>query len=282
MARKCASAAILETLRDPRVVTMAPAAQTVWIRIVTAMQNSGISVLKFGSDIMNQTGIALFIQVAETELETHLQTILDRGLLSRDSDGSLVCPMLVAATSRSEINKINGSKGGRPRKDGSPPAQRSLILPIDGGATETKKTETLTKPATEAAETPTYLLTKSSNEVKVSSVSDTEFHEIGRAALGQAGFDPARSMATYGIVRQWLADGADREMILDVIAAKTKPSVTTLNYFNAAIREAIAAKPPEKQPWQREYDKAMAVWDVAGRGFSPMPRIEQFRERAVA
>ena len=282
MAKRCASAAILETLRDPRVVTMQPGAQTLWIRVVSSMQAGGISVLRFGSENMNRTGIALFIQIAETEIETHMETLLERGLLVRGADGAIGCPMLMQAVTRSEINKINGSKGGRPRKDAAPVVQGAMLLPINGGrAEETKITETITKPETKP-ETPTYLLAESSIEVKVSKSVDVDLNEIGQAAFEAAGLDPAKSMATWGIVRQWVADGADRELILDVIARKTNPRVTTLNYFSAAIREAIAARPAEKQEWQRQYDKALAVWEVAGRGFTPMPRIEQFKERAVA
>jgi len=280
MARRCASAAILETLRDPRVVTMPAAAQTVWIRIVTAMQASGISVLKIGNQMMNRTGIALFIQIAETEIETHLETIIERGLLARDADGAVSCPMLQQAATRSEVNRINGSKGGRPRKDGTPAGQRSLMLPIDGGAAEkTEKTKTETKPA----ETPTttYLSKDNSSEVS-SGGSKTDWNEIGRKAFEAAGFDPAKSMATWGIVRQWVADGADEALILDVIERKTHARVTTLKYFDAAIREAIAARGPAKPAWEREYEKAVAVWEVSGRGFTPMPRVEQFKERAAA
>jgi hypothetical protein len=282
MAKRCASAAILETLRDPRVVTMAPAAQTVWIRILTAMQNSGISVLKFGSDIMNQTGIALFIQIAETEIETHLQTIIDRNLLARDADGAVSCPMLVSAATRAEINKINGSKGGRPRKDGAPPGQRALMLPINGGSEITKITETETKQVTEPAETPTYLLTESVKELEVSKSGSDDFASIGQAAFDAAGLDPARSMANFGIVKQWLADGADREMILDVVTRKTHRKVTTLNYFTAAIREEIAKKPKAKPAYEVAWERAYEKWELLGVGFQPMPKLSDFKERYAA
>lgn len=284
MAKKCASAAILETLRDPRVVTMAPAAQLVWIRTVTAMQNSQISVLKFGSDVMNRSGIALFIQVAESEVETHLQTIIDRGLLTRDDDGTIACPMLQQAATRSEINKLNGSKGGRPRKDASRPVQPSLMLPIPGSGGENQITKTETKMATDAAQNPTYLLKESSNEVSVShvSVSNEVFHSAGRAAFEAAGFDPAKSMANYGIVRQWLADGADEALIVDVINRKNKAGVTTLAYFTKAIQEAIQARPAVKPEWKKRYDAAMADWELFGRGMTPMPRLADFKERNAA
>ncbi|HVE20639.1 MAG TPA: hypothetical protein VNC39_01570 [Acidocella sp.] len=283
MARKCASAAILDTLRDPRVVTLAPTAQLVWIRIVTAMQNSDISVLRFGSDIMNQTEIALFIQIAETEIETHLKTIIDRGLLAREGDGAIGCPMLQKAKTRSEINRINGSSGGRPRKDGTPPQrQQSLLLPIPGGDGKTKKTESETEMPTDAAKTPTYLLKESSNEVKVSTVSQAEFAEVGYAVLDAMGIDQAKTFVNFGIVRQWLADGADKAMILDVVTRKMRPGVTTPNYFSKAIAEAIAARPAKKPEWERQYDAAMADWELCGRGFAPMPNLRDFKPAEVA
>jgi hypothetical protein len=279
MAKRCASAAILDTLRDPRVFTMQPGAQLLWLRLVTAMQNQNLSVLRIGSDIMKPNEISMLIQLPETEIETHTQTLIDRGLLGRDHDGALTCPMLVAAVTRSEINKINGSKGGRPRKDSSPPGQRSMLLPIDG---KTKITETQTKSETEMPETSTYLLKESAKEVKVSSVSDTEYHATGRAALDAAGFDPARSMATYGIVRQWLADGADRELIIEVINRKMRPGITTLNYFTAAIGEAIAARPAKKPEWEKQFEIALSNWELCGRGMVPMPRLADFKERTAA
>lgn len=282
MAKRCASAAILDTMREPRVFTMQPGAQLLWLRLVTAMQNQNISVLRFGSDVMKPNEISMFIQLPETEIETHTETLIGRGLLNRDQDGALICPMLAAAVTRSEINKINGSKGGRPRKDGSPPGQRTMLLPIDGGGEKTKLTKTETELETEMPETSTYLLSKSVKEVEVSSVSDTEYHETGRAALDAAGFDPARSMATYGIVRQWLADGADRDMILDVIARKMKPGITTLNYFTKAIGDAIAAKPSKKPAWEKAYDIALSNWELYERGLKPMPRLADFKERAAA
>jgi len=285
MARKCASAAILETLRDPRVVTLPAAAQTLWIRVITAMQNSGISVLRFGSDIMKPSEIGLFVGIAETEIETHLGRLIERGLLRRDDDGAVICPMLAASMSRAEINRINGKRGGRPRKDASPPGQSSLMLPIDGGKMKTEKTESETETETEGGAngvpTTTYLSKESESKV-----SEEEYHQTGRAVLDAVGCDPAKSMMTYGLVRQWLADGADREMILAVVGKimnrEKKPDITNLKYFSRAIEEAIAARVPKKPAYEFEYDKAYAIWEVTGRDPDTKPRLADFKGRHAA
>jgi hypothetical protein len=283
MARKCASAAILETLGDPRVVTMPAAAQLVWIRVVTAMQKASIGVLRFGSEIMNHSDIALFIAVRETELETHLKTIVERGLLTIDGDGAIACPMLIQAISRSEINKINGSKGGRPRKDRSPPGQVNMMLPITGGKQETKITESGTESGTEIGAlggATTYLPSESVKSESVVEVSETEFEETGRAVLAAMGVDEARSFLNYGQVRQWLADGADRELILGVVKLKTGPHVHSLNYFNAAIKEAIAARPRRKPDWERQYEADLSTWELMGK-LEKRPDYNDYRARAA-
>ncbi len=278
MARKCASAAILETLRDPRVVTMPAAAQLLWIRVVTAMQNSNISVLRFGNDIMNQTGIALFVAIAETEIETHLKTLIERNLLARDADGAIECPMLVQAVSRSEINRINGSKGGRPRKDGSIPGQSNLMLEIKGGKMESEKTEIETKPLSEsgAAENTTYLSSNKESKVSI----DKRWLEIVPKAMEAMGFDEAKWRGDRGIIRQWVADGADEAMILDIIRTKKNPNVTTFNYFTKAIADRLAAKPKAVPQWEREWTMANKVWEVTRKG--PRPSQEEFKQRFAA
>lgn len=275
MARRCASAAILETLRDPKVVTMPAAAQTLWIRTVTAMQNSNISVLRFGSEIMNPTGIALFIQMAETEIETHLETVIGRGLLKYDADGALMCPMLVASISRAEINRNNGLKGGRPRKTPVPPGQTALMMPINGGKMVTEITEMVTENGAAA-------VSSSSLSSKTITIDETEFQAIGKAVLDELEIDPARSTMDYGLVRQWMADGADRAMILEVVRASKKPGIYTLKYFSAAIDRAIKAKPPAKPNYEREWEKAYQAWEICGRGMTPMPRLADFKERFAA
>ncbi len=281
MARKCASAAILETLRDPRVITMPLAAQAVWMRIITAMQVSQISVLKIGSEIMNPKGIALFVGVSESEIETNLETVLGRRLLIRDDEGAVTCPMLAASTARSEINRINGLKGGRPKKNHSPPGQGNMMLPIQGGKDESKITKMETENPDPAPNSATYLLKEVAESEKVSGVPETEFVRTGEAVLEVMGINRARSFMNYGLVRQWLADGADYDLILDVVSRRNKPGITTLKYFSSAIAEAIAARPAKKPEWQRSYDRAMANWECYGRGVEPMPDYRKFKEAAA-
>jgi hypothetical protein len=266
---------------------MPAAAQLLWVRLITAMQRSQISVLRFGSDIMNQKNIAMFIQIDETEIETHMETLLARGLLVRDADGAIACPMLKAAVTRSEINRENGKKGGRPRKNPDPTNQTTLLLPIDGGALQNQKTknQSETEQQTKTAQTPPSTTYLSSKEISKVSVSEDEWQAVGKEVLALIDYDPARNFIHAGPVRGWMMDGADREMILDVVSTimnrPNPPTITKLTYFTKAIAERIAAQPPKKSTAERAYDEAVAVWEITGRT-GRRPERQDFSGRAAA
>ena len=92
--------------------------------------------------------------------------------------------------------------------------------------------------------------------------------------------DPARSYLDCGLVRQWLADGATPEMILDVVTRKTGPHVKTLKYFNAAIAEAIAAAPVATPQWEKKFNLDLQIWDATGRQ-GPAPRLADYRDQVA-
>ena len=96
------------------------------------------------------------------------------------------------------------------------------------------------------------------------------------------GVDPEKSKMDLGIIQRWLDDGADKEMIIEIVTRKMHSAVTTPRYFTKAINEAIAAKPRKKPDWERRYDKAMAVWQISGRGFEPMPKWHDYKPAEVA
>jgi hypothetical protein len=264
---------------------MPAAAQLLWVRLITAMQRSHISVLRFGSDIMNQKNIAMFIQIDETEIETHMETLLASGLLVRDADGAIECPMLTAAVTRSEINRINGKKGGRPRKNAEPPGQTNMLYTIKGGAMKNEITETETEQQTKTAQIPLSTTYLSNKEVSKVSVSEAEWQAVGKEVLAMINYDPARSFIHAGPVRGWIMDGASREMILDVVSTimsrPKPPNITKLTYFNQAIAERIAAQPPKKSTADRAYDEAVAVWEITGRT-GRRPERQDFAGRNAA
>ncbi|MDE1907616.1 MAG: hypothetical protein KGH75_14315, partial [Rhodospirillales bacterium] len=191
----------MDVLDEARMRTLPPDTRMLWLDIARMMQRDGIAVLRFGSQPVKPNMLSRLVFRPETETETELETkiteLCERGLLAREPDGAISCPMLVQATTRSEINKINGSKGGRPRKDGQPPGQRHLLLPIDGGvAMKTEKTKLETEPR----ETGSSINNKDNKE-------SFDLMKTGGEVLDAAGIDPARWMGNYQPVANWLRLG---------------------------------------------------------------------------
>lgn len=252
MARKCDCSVILEAFEtDPRLACLPLAVRALWLVLVRRMQQLGQSVLVFGSEIPNQAEIAMMVPMAETELETQLAPLLARGLLVRRDDGALESPLLAARMKRAETARINGLKGGRPRKDGRPPAQRTMPLAIQGGRAA-GFVETHGKPNGAVSVSPAKLSSASSEEAEAAAsaarvpVTPEQVQRVGLAAAKAAGLDPARGTWTLQPVRAWLEAGADEALILATIAAvmeRGNAAPRGLGYFGPAVLEALAARP---------------------------------------
>ncbi|MDE1907413.1 MAG: hypothetical protein KGH75_13295 [Rhodospirillales bacterium] len=185
--------------------------------------------------------------------------------------------MLMQATTRSEINKINGSKGGRPRKDGQPPGQRHLLLPIDGGvAMKTEKTKLETEPG----EIGSSINNKDNKE-------SFDLMKTGSAVLDAAGIDPVRWMGNYQPVANWLRLGATPEMIVEVVvevmarSPKKPEEIHSLGYFEAAVKQRIAQQPQKKPDYEKAWQRAYDDWEITGR-IGPAPRVADFRRGEAA
>lgn len=113
-----------------------------WLLLAEAMVMPGFDgVLPF----TDPRRVSLLVSESQTEVETHLETLIAEQLILREGE-TLVCPMLREASARTAANRRNGAGGGRPRKGETAEEmhrrrQRELILPIEGGAPE-KPTET--------------------------------------------------------------------------------------------------------------------------------------------
>jgi hypothetical protein len=281
MANGYGADAILDKLVSASFRFLCKCEQLNWIKAAGTLHRNGMSAFRIGEKPMNIEQIEEFILAdkpnsatpTEPSFETQIENLISVGLLCRDKDGAIICPVLETSRTRADASRTNGLRGGRPKKmSGQTNVVRLDTSPRgDNSKTQPEKTENPSKNRT------IYLLKDSNSKVKVSSSATTEFDEIGREAFEASGINPAISRPTWTIVQQWLADGADREMILDVIRTKTKSSVTTLNYFTAAIKERIAARPKPKPEWEKAYDLAMSNWELFGRGFEPMPHIRDFK-----
>lgn len=293
MGKRCDCAGVLAVFEnDVRLLGLPLAARALWLLLVRRMQGMGLSVLTFGSDIPNPAEIARVVAVSETELETHLVPLLARGLLVRREDGALSCPLLEARDKRAETARINGLRGGRPRKDWSAPGQRHMALPIAGGRAAADA-ETQAKPNGGAVGLPAKLssglLEEKAEASKPRAVTPEEVQRVGFAAAEAAGLDPAKGTWTLGVVRQWLELGADEALILGVIAAvmarPNPPAPRGLGYFGDAVRAAVVARPvvavavapnPGDEPAEA-YNARYDAWEAAGRLGEP-----PVRRRAVA
>ena len=292
MARKCDCSVILEAFEtDPRLACLPLAVRALWLVLVRRMQQLGQSVLVFGSDIPNPAEIAMMVPMAETELETHLGPLLARGLLVRRDDGALESPLLAARMKRAETARINGLKGGRPRKDGSQPAQRTMLLPVAGGQAP-PAAGTQAKPDMAPALSPAKLSSASFQEAEAAAssaraaVTAEDVRQVGAKAAAAAGLDEARGQWTYQPVRQWLEAGADEALILATIAAVMdrphRPQPRGLGYFGEAVRDALAlraAAPPSAvatTEWAEDAESYLVryeAWEARGRpGEAPQRR----------
>lgn len=278
---------LLEVLDNPLMATLEPDTRMLWLDIARVLQKAGISVLRFGIEVLKPKSLLRLLNRPETETETDLETkitkLCERGFLRLESDGAISCPLLAAAQTRAEINRANGLRGGRPRKDGQPPGQRTMLLPLQGGVkVETEKTETQTKPA----ETDAHTSSKTINNSNDSKVSDAEYHDTGRAVLDAIGIDPARSFLHYGHVMSWLQAGASKELIVEVITrimarpGASAERVKSLKFFDAAIRDELTKQPKAKPEWEREWERANRLYELTGRG--ERPRVEDYKRRFAA
>lgn len=282
MAKACDCGFILEALeRDPRLAYLPLAARMLWLVLVRRMQALGHSVLLFGSEIPNRREIAMMVAVPETELETHLAPLLARGLLMAREDGALECPLLAARLKRAETARINGLKGGRPRKDRSPPEQRTLMMGIAGGA-DGADAKTQREPGAAAVGSVAKLAKPSEEKAKQAELP-ADWKRICDAAMEAAGFDPVRWQGHCGMVASWWRAGASEALILATIRrvmARTTKVPQHFGFFDAAMKEAMQAEGGAVQPVagadpQREakaaaFNAELDRW-VAGGCVGPMP-----------
>lgn len=244
MGKRCDCGFVMQMFdNDARLVCLPLAVRALWLVLVRRMQEMGQSALVLGSHIPEPSEVALLVRVSVTELETHLEPLLARGLLVRRADGALECPLLAARQSRAETARINGLKGGRPRKDGSAARQREMLMAVPGGAgAETQKPS--------AAQVGSVAKLSSSSEEKAEakpSLTPELVRRIGEAAAEAAGLDPARGAWTFGPVRSWLEAGADEALILRVVrqvmGRPNPPQPQGLGYFGKAVLAELEVRP---------------------------------------
>lgn len=281
MARRCVCERLLAMVeRDPRLIAAGLAAQMAFVRLMRMAEELGSGgFIPFGSGIRNLGEISLAIGVRETELETALATLIERGVLTRDESG-IACPPLREAGRKVAAARANGGLGGRPRKDETPEQARArrqgnLMLPVQGGKPTETENRTLSRAAAATA--------SSSIEASKQPREEPGFIDIGRRVIAAAGIDEASWAGGYAELRGWLNAGLDAETILAVVervAARPgyKP-VRSLRYFTEAMRDAAEASAPvvavrEARPAYMDHPDWAAYQAArdAFHGYGPIPR----------
>lgn len=253
MPRRClADRLLVMTETDPGLILAGPAAQMVFIRLMRLAARMGSDgFLAFGSALRNLAEVSIAVAIRQTELETHVETLVDRGVLVREGE-ALVCPSLREAGRKAAAARANGGLGGRPRKGETVEAMRArrqghLMLPVSGGKPTGTEAETLSRARPALASSSAEELSKPSKP-RV----ETDAIALGHRVLAAAGVDPATWMGSFGEVRSWLAEGLDAETIVatvERVAARPRYAPPrSLRYFSEAMREAASRPAREPRP----------------------------------
>lgn len=291
MGRRCHCEKLFERLEgDVRLRTLPMAAQFLWLKLMRlASTTPGFDgVLRFGSDLGFITAVSVAVSHAESEVETALAALERRGLVERGADGeSLRLPDAEHAAARTEAARINGLRGGRPRKGETREAynarrQGALMLPLQGGAAETRETET--EPGAESSR----VAAASSLEVQEGSSKprEADWVSLGTDLAAIAGIDGARGGFNLLPVKGWVDAGASPDLLRDVLRrCAARPGyrpVRSLQYFHQAVMDAMReAAPPEPAQPTTGYAQAMRDWQRGGCQGIP-PSLDEWKAAQVA
>ncbi|WP_234730120.1 hypothetical protein [Acidocella facilis] len=185
------------------------------LKIAICAVENGFSVFRMGNDPLSESDIAKLSSVTEAELKASLNHLASRGLISKESDGAFSFPGLSAVARRSEINKINGKKGGRP-----------------------KAGKELNQNASEPSKVGSTAKLSFSNNINIITATADEVENLTLEILKETGLDRASAFAENTISR-WLGLGYKPDKILQVIRDRrpAKP-VKRLAWWNEAMKQA--------------------------------------------
>lgn len=281
MARRCICSRLLAHVKDdPRLRTLPLAARMLWVLLAEAMARPGFDgVLPFS----DTARVSLLVSTSETEVKTHLETLIGEGLLLREGD-MLACPMLREAALRTTSARRNGAVGGRPRKGETAEEARlrrmqgEILMPLPKPS-EPRNWETASagvSPRTTTTETDT--------------TQSHAWQKLAQDAIRVAGLQLKRP--DWTVARDWLAAGQSPEQVLGLISdIAERPGfdagkVTSLRYFTPAIlRQAQApeASAPAPISFNRDGDSPLALairaWEERGRA-GPCPTLASLRAAA--
>lgn len=294
MARLSATERLLQrAVSDPSFRVLPAYVRLLWLELVAygAASPERGRIRFLGSVIAS---VSRLLSLAETEVETGLENLCELRLLELDPDGrSIWLAGAREGSARAEAARINGLKGGRPRKVKPPvPGQTEMLHVLPGSLAKTQETEAETQTGETAP-----LTTSSESKTLTSPVSPSPARETDWVSLGQecadvAKMDPVRGGFDFRPVQGWLTMGATPELIREVISERAKTlrpgQVFTLKFFDKSIREAVEAGRVARKPIPVDgvsdlspYGQALQAW-IKGGMRGPAPRREDFLARSAA
>ena len=287
MARSCACDRWLtRAASDIGFHALPPLAQLLWFRLLAAAigaEEKGH--LRFPCPV--SAAVSRLLNRSETEAAEDIAALVDLGWIDLDDDGrGLWMQGAKAASGRVEAAKVNGLRGGRPRKGETPEAARerrqgSLMLPMVGGAGETH--ETKPEPNGEslrAAAKPIAI------EAKQAAVRETaEWVSLGQEIAELIGLDPARDRYSALPVKGWMDAGASADLIRDVVrtrVASASTPIRAIGYFRNAVMEALERAVPPEPVEPDGYAEVIREWERNGRHGVPMSPADWRASRQAA
>ena len=277
MGRRCQCEKLLEMLEtDWRLRIVGRETAMVWLELVRFIHRFGDDLVlrmdtQLGSSVGSYAELAFALRIEETQLATHLETLVGRHLLARTQCGGITMPPELGLTARQKAARLNGAKGGRPRKDAqpvSPPpviqptvrpsaqpsAQRSLLLPLPSSPfKKIMETQIETQRETQKAPTPVFDTTTTTTtasfdsiESKSASGSETPSASLATELAKLAGHRKPPHTRDQSVVNAWLEAGATRDLLQEVfqsvLAREKCPLSPALSYFDGAVRDALSLK----------------------------------------
>lgn len=274
MPRRCTCARLIAAVEgDPRLRTLPLAARMLFLLVAEAAARAPeFGVLPFSGSAR----VSLLVSASETEVETHLETLVAEGLV-RAEGARLVVPLLAEAPPRTEAARRNGAAGGRPRRGETPAAARErrqseMMLALPGGGAPAAP-ETQGKPN---AENPPLLLITTPSAQEEGSSAREDWVSIGQEVAEIAGLDPARGGYDFRPVQAWLNAGKSRAAILAAVRGVVEwkgyqpRRVFSLTYFTRAVeKQAEPARPASAEDAAADaaaIARAEAMIEAARRG----------------
>lgn len=280
MARKCACERLLDLVEhQPQFMRAGLAGTMVFIKLVRMMTRFGDgSSLRLGFVFGSWKEVADWARIPETELETQLENLKLCGIVDFDGASVSISETLVPRDRRAEAARLNGGKGGRPRKNGPAPHQREFLYPYEGGLSEVSAAPAETKTETQrgtqletgtgGGTTTSFSERESSSE---SNRTDPPWVLLGRDLAAILHLDPD-GRHRFDIVKGWLEAGASsamlKEVFREVMARKSPPPHPSFSYLDKVIRPrlrtsvATSSGPEVASPMTVEQHKRAAEWDA--------------------